>query len=213
MKSAEGRKLLGVLVTITEDLISKGKKIPKDIMEDINDVIKTLMYRINELEQEEANLTTEISPDAQLLWVLSGGQVDAFTQYLQNFPSQATAALLGDRNTLQRTIQQLQQNLPQGQPAPEQDGVDPAPLKSSNIWGARYDPKSKLLRVRFQGGSVYDYQGIPEAIWKAFISGNASARTNGRNNYGRWWVGKNPSLGAALNQYIKAGGFPFRKIR
>ena len=34
-----------------------------------------------------------------------------------------------------------------------------------------------------------------------------------QNQYGRWWRGKNPSLGAALNQYIKAGNFNYRRLR
>ncbi len=102
--------------------------------------------------------------------------------------------------------------MPQGQ-QPIIDGIPHADLNSSNVWGANYDPKSGKMKVRFHGGSEYEYDGVPQAIFDAFIHGNADARTNGRNRYGRWWRGKNPSLGAALNQYIKAGGFNYRRIR
>jgi len=152
------------------------------------------------------------SPDAQLLWILAGQQEDAFVNYLQTYPTAATQQLLSNPEELQRVIQYLHRMMPSGTP-PTINGIQHADLNSSNIWGTAYDPKSGKMRVRFQGGSEYEYEGVPANIYRAFTNGQASARTNGQNQYGRWWVGKNPSLGAAMNQYIKAGNFSYRRLR
>jgi hypothetical protein len=69
------------------------------------------------------------------------------------------------------------------------------------------------MKVRFQGGSEYEYDGVPMNIYNAFAKGNAAAQTTGQNKYGKWWKNKLPSLGAAMNQYIKRGNFPYKKIR
>jgi hypothetical protein len=176
-----------------------------------------LVNKIDEARASESQISNEIpennlSNDAQLLWILSGQQPDAFISYLRTFPTPETQALLNNPSQLNATIQQLNNLMPSGQP-PVIDGIPHADLNSSNIWGANYDPNSGKMQVRFQGGSEYEYDGVPENIFKAFIKGNASAKTKGKNQYGQWWVGKNPSLGAAMNQYIKQGGFPYRKIR
>lgn len=157
-------------------------------------------------------LPTNPSNDAQLLWILAGQQPEAFISYLRTFPTTQTQSLLNDPNQLNATIVQLNQMMPKGE-LPVIGGIQHADLNSSNVWGAAYDPKTGKMRVRFQEGGIYEYDGVPKAIFDAFIHGNAEAKTSGRNQYGRWWRGKNPSLGAALNQYIKLGKFPYRKIR
>jgi len=68
------------------------------------------------------------------------------------------------------------------------------------------------MKVRFQGGAEYEYDGVPTNIYRAFSQGNAAAKTDGQNQYGKWWQGKNPSMGAAMNQYIKQGGFNYRRL-
>lgn len=151
-------------------------------------------------------------PAAQLLWILSGQQPEVFVQYLKEFPSPETQNLLNNPTELERNIVFLSRMMPQGT-SPTVDGIEKNPLNSSNVWGSKFDPQTGRLLVKFRSGSVYEYDGVPENIYKAFQQGSASAKTNGRNQYGVWWVGKNPSLGAALNQYIKAAGFPYRRLR
>jgi hypothetical protein len=155
---------------------------------------------------------THVSNDAYLLWVLSGSQSQAFISYLRTFPTPATQELLNNPQQLNAAIELLSNRIPQFD-QPEVDGIPHADLQSSNIWGANYDQSSGKMKVRFQGGSEYEYDGVPQNIFNAFIKGNASAKTKGKNQYGEWWEGKNPSMGAAMNQYIKAGGFPYRKLR
>lgn len=152
------------------------------------------------------------SPDAQLLWILAGQQEEEFIKYLTEYPSPSTQALLRNPAELQRVIEFLHTMMPQGQ-QPVVDGIQHADLNSSNIWGTAYNPSTGKMKVRFQGGSEYEYDNVPANIYNAFSKGQASARTTGSNEYGAWWQNKNPSLGAAMNQYIKAGGFNYRRIR
>jgi len=153
-----------------------------------------------------------VSNDAQLLWILSGQQPQAFISYLRTYSTPDTQALLNNPVQLNATIEQLSRMMPQGE-QPSIHGIQQADLNSSNIWGTAYDPKTGKMKVRFQGGSEYEYDGVPMNIYNAFAKGNASAKTKGKNRYGEWWPNKNPSMGAAMNQYIKAGGFNYRKIR
>lgn len=152
------------------------------------------------------------SPDAQLLWILSGQNEEAFIQYLTEYPSPATQSLLRNPGELERTIEYLHAMMPPGQP-PVVDGIPHADLNSSTIWGTAYNPKTGKMKVRFQGGSEYEYDGVPQNIYRAFSKGQAAAKTKGHNQYGAWWPQKNPSLGAAMNQYIKAGGFAYKRIK
>jgi hypothetical protein len=217
MNLAELEGLLKELVQGINQVVQSGEILSDEFQGQLAITLDRLVNKIDEARASESQISNEIpennlSNDAQLLWILSGQQPDAFISYLRTFPTPETQALLNNPSQLNATIQQLNNLMPSGQP-PVIDGIPHADLNSSNIWGANYDPNSGKMQVRFQGGSEYEYDGVPENIFKAFIKGNASAKTKGKNQYGQWWVGKNPSLGAAMNQYIKQGGFPYRKIR
>jgi hypothetical protein len=112
---------------------------------------------------------------------------------------------------LNRVIQQLhrQVTLPAGE---SEQGVPKADLQSSNIYGFQYDPRTKMLRVRFNSGSIYEYGGIPPQIFKAFKAGAVPAKTTGQNQWGAWWTGKVPSLGATFYELIRQREFPYRKV-
>jgi hypothetical protein len=208
--------LLDELLAGIQSVLQSGEVLSDEFQGMLAQELDNTFNHIEQLKTQQSGLispeSANPSSDAQLLWVLSGQQPQAFISYLRSFPTPATAQLANNPTQLNATIVQLQQMMPAGQP-PVIDGVPHADLNSSNIWGANYDPGTGRMLVRFQGGSEYEYDGVPENIFKAFIKGNASARSDGKNKYGQWWVGKNPSLGAALNQYIKAGGFPYRKIK
>jgi len=219
MNPEELESLLKELVQAITQVMQSGETLSDEFQGILAQTLNNLVTKIDEAKSNQqpsmANtgaLEPSISPDAQLLWILAGQQPQAFISYLRTFPTPATQALLNNPDQLNSTISQLNQMMPQGQPI-SVHGIPHADLNSSNIWGANYDSRSGKMRVRFQGGSEYEYDGVPENIFKAFIKGNASAKTKGKNQYGQWWVDKNPSLGAAMNQYIKAWNFPYRKIR
>jgi hypothetical protein len=214
-------QLIDELLAGIQESIQNGQYLSYEMQGVIAQELELTLQRVDQLRSEISQQNqppinppsnAPISPDAQLLWILSGQQEQAFISYLRDFPSPATQALLNNPTLLSQTIEQLSHLMPQGQ-QPVIDGIQHSDLNSSNIWGTAYDPKTGKMKVRFQGGSEYEYDGIPANIYRAFEKGNASAKTQGRNQYGQWWVGKNPSMGAALNQYIKQGNFPYRRLR
>lgn len=208
---------------LMREITSMGEEPPEFIQDLLMQVIEKAQAQIQELRQQDVSSAQPSPPsqgalgatpsnDAQLLWILAGQQPQAFISYLRTFPTEATQSLLNNPAQLNATIEQLSHMMPQGQP-PSIHGIPHSDLNSSNIWGANYDKQSGKMRVRFQGGSEYEYDGIPPNIFNAFIKGNAAAKTNGQNQYGRWWKNKSPTLGGAFHQYIKLGGFPYKKIR
>jgi hypothetical protein len=146
------------------------------------------------------------------MWILAGQKPEPFLSYLQTYPDPELQALLNNPAELKRNINFLERMMPEGAPQVV-DGIPHSDLNSSTIWGTKYDPKTAKMTVRFQGGSEYEYDGIPPNVYQAVAQGAASARTDGQNEYGRWWKNKNPSAGAALNQYVKEMGFPYQKIK
>jgi len=222
-------QLLNELLAGIQDVLQSGETLSDEFQGMLAQELEETTSRIDQLRQESgqnapteqpnqptqpqaAALGTPPSPDAQLLWILAGQQEDAFISYLHNFPTPSTQELLRNPAELSRVLGFLSQMMPPGEP-PTIHGIKHSDLNSSNIWGTAYDPKSGKMKVRFQGGSEYEYDGVPPNIYRAFTQGDASAKTKGQNQYGRWWVGKNPSMGAAMNQYIKAGNFNYRRIR
>jgi KTSC domain len=226
--------------SLVQRMIDNGWESDPEIVDLMSQVIRRSQTQINELRAQgqqpqgtepEAPQEPEQPPappnpppvpppaqlphyDARLLWILSGRNPEAFTSYLQTYPTPGTASLLNNPDALRDAIAHLSRIMPPGEHETlEANGIPHAPLQSSNIWGALYDQNSGRMRVRFQGGSEYEYDGIPANIFRAFISGNAAARTRGQNQYGVWWPNKNPSLGAAFNQYVREGGFNYRRIR
>jgi len=89
---------------------------------------------------------------------------------------------------------------------------------SSNVNSFGYNPETQQLYVKFQGdypqenGPVYAYEGVPQVIFDLFQKGAVPARTDGENDWGSWFKGKVPSLGASLFTLIKNGGYPYQKI-
>jgi hypothetical protein len=149
---------------------------------------------------------------ASLIWILAGGNQQAFLSYLETFPDPALNALLRNQNQLQQVIQSLSQRFPEGIDL-QADGIPHADLMSSNVYGYRYNPGKRELLVRFNNGGVYRYSGVPKQIYQMFANGAIPAKTDGQNQYGRWWKGKSPSLGSSFFSLIKMGGYPYQKLK
>ncbi len=96
--------------------------------------------------------------------------------------------------------------------------IPSGPFESSNVNGFKYDPDTGELQVQFHGpypqaeGDIYSYEGVPKYIYDVFSRGAVGPKTSGKNRYHEWNKGVTPSLGAALNALIKAGGFPYKKL-
>ncbi len=192
--------LLENLLAAFIELVESGEQIPDEIYQEMTQLIRE--------DIEASNQPTP--PGADLLWILSGGNADAFSRYLSNVPDPVLNSIATNPARVQSLVNQLSQKvtLPAGESS---EGVPHADLNSSNIYGFQYDPRSKLLRVKFQGDGIYEYGGVPPQIFKAFQAGAVPAKTNGSNQYGSWWQGKQPSLGAAFYELIR-DQFPYQKV-
>lgn len=213
--------ILDAILAGVQELLATGESIPPEFQQQIADEINMLTQEIdtlyaNQSENERQGgaippINEPVPPGAQLLWILAGGNVDAFVHYLGSIPDPELNGLLRQPDQLDGIIHQLHANFPKGEPG-QADGIEHAQLNSSNIWGARQLQNGKT-QVRFQGGAVYEYDGVPPQIFKAFMMGAIPAKTKGHNKYGAWWKGKQPSLGASFYQLIRQGAFPYRRLR
>ncbi|SRR6266404_7329596 len=118
-------------------------------------------------------------------------------------------------------IQQLRQEETQGVPTPPSitpPEPEAAPFESAQVNAFKYDPDSQDLYVKFQdkypqqNGPVYKYQGVPKFIYDVFRRGGVGPLTTGSNAWHAWKEGVTPSLGAALNGLIKAGGYQYQRL-
>ena len=227
---AQLEALIDQIIEMLEQTIASGEQLSDEFQGEIANELQETTQRIAQLQQQTQQPPQPPQPPeqppeqppgvngpppsstAQLLWILAGQQEDYFLQYLQNYPDSSTRSLLNNPGELERTIQYLHRMMPSGT-QPQMDGIQHADLNSSNIYGFRYDPNTKKLLVRFQGGSVYGYDGVPPQVYKMFSSGAVPAKTNGQNQYGRWWEGKNPSLGASFYSLIRQGGYPYQRVQ
>lgn len=80
-------------------------------------------------------------------------------------------------------------------------------VSSTNVRTVKWDSESKNMNILFKDGSVYTYFNIPEAIFNNIVDGQAGTKTAGP-----WGpVGKYPSVGAAVHQWLIAGGYKYKK--
>lgn len=90
-------------------------------------------------------------------------------------------------------------------------------IPSSNVEAISYDSYTNMLYVKFHSGAIYEYNlngmGDADRIAMDVITGNATCRTKGQNQYGRWWIGKHPSLGAAVWRHLRDTHVPYRQVR
>lgn len=202
-----------------QEMLQSGERLSDDIQGRIADEINFTTERIDTLRQEIGQRPPVQPPTrgpepvgVDLLWQLASGDETAFIGYLRTFPDPALNALLRNPTQLQQTIADLQRRMPPGQQPTSQEGIPHADINSSNIYGFRYNPKTGRLMVRFQGGSIYGYEGVPAGVFKNFAQGAVPAKTTGANNFGRWWIGKAPSIGASFYELIRNGGYPYTKL-
>ncbi len=199
-------------------LVQRGEPLSSELKLKIAEVMDHAATRITHLRQEQSQSPVEGLTEPQmptgsdLLWILAGGQQDAFVNYLRTFPDPGLNALLQNPQQLSQVIEHLQRTMPPGELG-NVGGIEQAPINSSNIYGFKYDPKNRRLLVRFQSGSVYGYDGVPNGIFKVFQQGAVPAKTNGQNKFGRWWQGKIPSLGAAFYNLIRQGNYPYQRLQ
>jgi hypothetical protein len=85
-------------------------------------------------------------------------------------------------------------------------------VNSSNVKGYRYNTEDKTLIIEFNDGSKYLYEFIEYVDFEKISRGDAVCRTEGSNQYGSWYVGKTPSVGAAIWKYLRETGAWYLKL-
>jgi hypothetical protein len=85
-------------------------------------------------------------------------------------------------------------------------------VNSSNVQSYRYNDVSGELILTFNDGSQYRYFQIDFTDYESIVLGDAECITEGENEYGRWFEGKTPSVGAAVWQYLIDKGVRYEKL-
>jgi hypothetical protein len=83
-------------------------------------------------------------------------------------------------------------------------------VDSSNIKKILYNDESKELVIKFNSGETYTYEDIDFSTFRDVIEGNGVCRTDGENEFGSWYVGKSPSVGAAVYDMLVSSGASYR---
>jgi hypothetical protein len=82
---------------------------------------------------------------------------------------------------------------------------------SSNVKNIMYNDETKELVIQFNSGDIYTYSNIDFSQFQRVFSGAGICRTEGKNKWGSWFVGKTPSVGAAVYQTLVRSGASYRR--
>ena len=84
-------------------------------------------------------------------------------------------------------------------------------IRSSNVKKIMYNDETKEMFIQFQDKSIYTYFSVPFQLFLDVSGGRATCITSGENKYGVWYVGKTPSVGAAVHRFLIKKGVKYRK--
>ncbi len=84
-------------------------------------------------------------------------------------------------------------------------------IRSSNVRKIMYNDELKEMYIQFQDKSVYTYFNVSFQLFLDVSGGKATCITSGENKYGAWYVGKTPSVGAAVHRWLIKKGVSYKK--
>lgn len=84
-------------------------------------------------------------------------------------------------------------------------------IRSSNVRKIMYNDETKEMFIQFQDKSIYTYFEVPFQLFLDVSGGKATCITSGENKYGSWFVGKTPSVGAAVHRYLVKKNVKYKK--
>jgi hypothetical protein len=85
-------------------------------------------------------------------------------------------------------------------------------VQSANVKAWKYDTEFETLEIEFNDGSKYLYEFVSFEEYTEITEGRARCKTEGENQYGKWFVGKTPSVGAAVYKFLVESGKMFVKL-
>jgi hypothetical protein len=94
----------------------------------------------------------------------------------------------------------------------EEFAINQGSVNSSNVDSFRYNDVSGELILTFNDGSRYRYYQIDLEEFENIVLGDAVCETEGENEFGRWFVGKTPSVGAAVWKYLRDKNVRYEKL-
>jgi hypothetical protein len=71
-------------------------------------------------------------------------------------------------------------------------------LDSANVDRILFNDETLELAIQFKEGDVYIYPNQSKEMFDSLVRGEGICRTEGENQWGSWFVGKTPSIGAAV---------------
>ncbi len=83
---------------------------------------------------------------------------------------------------------------------------------SSNVDSYRYNDVNGTLDITFNSGDRYRYYNITDQEFEEIILGAAVAQTDGSNEFGSWFAGKIPSVGAAIWRFLRDAGKRYTRL-
>lgn len=83
-------------------------------------------------------------------------------------------------------------------------------LNSANVDRILFNDETGELAIQFKEGDVYIYPNQTKLMFDSLVRGEGICRTEGENKWGSWFVGKTPSIGAAVYSKLVEGDAPFR---
>ena len=82
---------------------------------------------------------------------------------------------------------------------------------SSNVDKIMFNDETLELVVKFNDGSYYTYYEIDFEEFVGVFSGAGICRTSGSNRWGTWFIGKTPSVGAAVYDILVRSGAKYSR--
>ncbi len=84
-------------------------------------------------------------------------------------------------------------------------------LNSANVDRILFNDETLELAIQFKEGDVYIYPNQSKEMFDSLVRGEGICRTEGENKWGSWFVGKTPSIGAAVYSKLVETEADFRK--
>jgi len=84
-------------------------------------------------------------------------------------------------------------------------------IPSANVRRIVYNDESKEMVIQFQDKSIYTYFEVPFQTFLNVSGGEATCVTEGENEFGSWFVGKNPSVGSAVWKYLRDSNIKYKR--
>jgi len=197
---------------------TQKREIGKQTKSSLSEIAKDYLTFIEKEQPQEVNLANPAAEDKKIAENLQKGAIISTKQgkvgTVENIDRNMAKINIDGKETYE-PIEDLEQ-------APEEiknlkvefKGELPSVthLPSAVINGVLYNKNKKYLVVDFHKNGTYAYLDVPEDIYAKVSQGDFNCKTDGENEFGSWFVGKNPSRGAALNAYLKKLGFKHIKL-